>query len=262
MALVGFSQRGAVGVITLDSPPLNLLSHPFFQDLDEAVYAAAAAPVRAVLVRTAGRHFGAGADVGDLFAGVRSDQARVHLSRWLGILRRLEGLPVPVVAEVRGMCVGGGFEVALHCDLIVAGETATFGHLEARWGTATLLGGAQRVAERAGPSRAAEMIFGAELYDAPTMREWGVVNRVVADDDLGDGARGLARRLADGPTSAHAMTKRLIRAYRSGGISQADDLLLELAPRIYDTVDMQNGVRILLDGGVEALREHSGFVGR
>jgi enoyl-CoA hydratase/carnithine racemase len=108
------------------------------------------------------------------------------------------------------------------------------------------------------------MIFGAELYDARTMREWGVVNRVVADDELGEAAMALARRLAAGPTSAHAMTKRLIRAYRSGGIGQADDLLLDLASRIYDTADMQHGVKVLLDRGVEALQGqgHNGFVGR
>jgi enoyl-CoA hydratase/carnithine racemase len=106
------------------------------------------------------------------------------------------------------------------------------------------------------------MIFGADLYPARTMRDWGVVNQVVADDALVDAAMALAQRLAAGPTRAHAMTKRLIRAYRSGGIAQADDLLLELAPQIYDTVDMQHGVSVILDGGVEALKEHTSFVGR
>ena len=261
MALVTFTHAGDVGVVTIDNPPLNLLTRELLAGLDQAVESVANAPVRAVLVRAAGRHFGAGADAGDVFDGVRSDQARPMLTRWMATLHLLETLPVPVVAQVQGMCVGGALEIALHCDLIVAAQSANFGHLEANLGTVTLLGGAQRIAERAGPARAREFVYTAALYDATTCREWGIVNRVVADEDLADAAMGLARCIAAGPTKSHGATKRLIRAYLEGGIGAADSLLPELAS-IYDTADMQHAVAVILEHGARDLAELTSFVGR
>jgi enoyl-CoA hydratase/carnithine racemase len=84
----------------------------------------------------------------------------------------LEELPFPTLAAVQGMCVGGGLELVLACDLIWAAASARFGQLEATIGTTTLLGGVQRLAERAGSNRAREIIYTAEPYDAATFERW------------------------------------------------------------------------------------------
>jgi enoyl-CoA hydratase/carnithine racemase len=262
MGLVTFAENEGVGVITLNSPPLNLLSGKFMLDLDAGVDAAANSSARAVIVRAEGNHFGAGADAGDMFAGVSSAQARPQIVAWVHTLRKLETLPVPVIAQVQGTCVGGGLELALYCDVIVAAASARLGHLEANLGTATLLGGAQRVAERAGPPRARMFVYTADTFDAETCERWGIVNQVVADNLLVETVDALARRLAEGPSRAHTVTKRLISAYRDRGIAAADELLLDLAPTVYDTADMRHGVDVLIEHGARKLKEKTSFVGR
>lgn len=262
MSLATFAEDQGIGVVTLNNPPLNLLSTKLLADLDAAVDAAAGSAARAVIVRAEGNHFGAGADAGDMFAGVRGEQARPQIIGWVHTLRKLETLPVPVVAQVQGTCVGGGLELALYCDVIVAGSSARFGHLEANLGTATLLGGAQRIAERAGPARARMFVYTADAFDAATCERWGIVQQVVADHLLGETVDALARRLADGPTRAHAITKRLIGAQRDQGVAAADELLLDLAHTVYDTADMQHGVAVLVEHGARKLKEKTSFVGR
>lgn len=262
MSTATFSEKDAVGVIAIDNPPLNLLTHAYMADLDRAIDEAATAGIRVLVLRAAGRHFGAGADAGDLFVGVSARDARPQIASWLRTLSRLEQLGVPVIAQVQGMCVGGGLELALYCDLIVAGESATFGHPEANLGTATLLGGAQRIAERAGPVRARMFVYTADLYDAATCLDWGIIAQVVPDAGLTEAVDALAARIAAGPTQAHAVTKRLVNAYRDHGMAVADALLHDLAPTLYDTEDMRHSVSALIEHGARNLKETTAFVGR
>jgi enoyl-CoA hydratase/carnithine racemase len=262
VSVVSFEVDGAVGVITVNNPPLNLLSRKVMTDLEHAVEAASSAPVRALRVRAEGRHFGAGADVGDLFDGVSSTVARPMLARWRSAFHALETLPVPVLAEVQGTCVGGGLELTLHCDLIIASEDAQFGSLEANLGTVTLLGGAQRLAQRIGAARAREFVFMAGLHDARTALSWGLINRVVPRDKLADSATQWVSELAAGPTRCHAITKRLIGAYLDSGIAAADAVTVDLAPDLYDSEDMRHGVQVLLKHGAKNLHELTHFTGR
>lgn len=101
-----------------------------------------------------------------------------------------------------------------------------------------MLGGVQRLAERAGSGRAREIIYTAEQYDAPTFERWNIVNRVVADDKLRSEVRAFAEGLAKGPTLAFAAGKRIVRAYLEGGIRKADAVVNEIAPPLFETEDM------------------------
>ena len=106
--------------------------------------------------------------------------------------------------------------------MIWAAEGAQFGLVERVVGLTPFGGGVQRMAERAGPARAREFVMTGGLYDAEKMLEWGVVNRVLAPDELLEKGMSFARRLAAGPTLAHGATKRLVRAYLDGGVAAAD----------------------------------------
>ena len=130
---------------------------------------------------------------------------------------RLEGLQIPTLALVHGLCLTAGLEISLACDMIWATESARFGLVEAVVGLTPGAGGTQRMAERAGPARAAEFVMSGGLYDAATLEHWNVVNRVVPDDQLLEKGMKFAHRLADGPTVAHGATKQIIRAFRAGG---------------------------------------------
>ncbi len=146
-------------------------------------------------------------------------------------------------------------------DLIWAGASARFAQAEASIGTTTLLGGVQRLAERAGPSRARDIIYTADQYDAATFERWNIVNRIVPDDALEAETRAFAVRLANGPTLAYAAGKRIVRAYLDGGTRAADRVVDEVGPLLFESEDMQAGVTALLDHGPRRFRDKVVFEG-
>ena len=149
--MIRLTHDGAVGVLTLSNPPYNLIGNEFIDRYCAAQEDAVAVGARAILVRSDLRHFCAGADVKSLDPGdgTASDPAFV--------LDRLESIPVPTVAAVHGAVLGGGFELALACDMIVAAESAQVGAVEVSLGLVPLLGAIQRLVARAGPARAREI---------------------------------------------------------------------------------------------------------
>jgi enoyl-CoA hydratase/carnithine racemase len=261
MEKVRFEFSGSLGIVTLASPPLNLLGGELLEDFRAALDQAQRAPLRALLVRAEGKIFSAGADV-SAFKGRTESEARQSFTTHQRMIADLEELPFPTLAAVQGMCVGGGLELALACDLIWAAASARFGQLEATIGTTTLLGGVERLAERAGSSRAREIIYTAEQYDAATFERWNIVNRVVPDDAFESEARAFAERLAAGPTLAYAAGKRLVRAYLEGGIRAADRLVSEIAPPLFQSEDMRAAVAALIEYGARNFRDKVVFHGR
>jgi enoyl-CoA hydratase/carnithine racemase len=160
----------------------------------------------------------------------------------MSVFNRFERLPIPTIAAVQGHCFGGGLEFAIRADLIFAGETARFGHPEQSLGIVTLLGGVYRVAERAGRTRTAEMAFTSEPIPALTMQQYGVVNRVFSDDALAAESLAFARKIAGGPTLAHAAHKALLRAWALGGVSAADGAMFDIAMPLFETDDVKKGI--------------------
>src|SRR5713226_4589265 len=261
MDKVRFETAGALGLLTLANPPLNLLSGELIADLRAAVTEIKQIRLRALLLRAEGKIFSAGADV-SAFKGKTGSEARERFTTHLQMIADLEELPFPTLAAVQGMCVGGGLELVLACDLIWAAASARFGQLEATIGTTTLLGGVQRLAERAGPSRAREIIYTAAQYDATMFERWTIVNRIVPDDALEAETRAFAAQLAKGPTLAYAAGKRIVRAYLDGSIRAADRVVDEVGPPLFESKDMQAGVTALLDHGPRRFRDKVVFEGR
>ena len=187
---VRFETAGALGILTLANPPVNLFSEELIEDLRGAVTAAKQTPLRALMVRAEGKIFSGGADV-RMFKGRTSAHARERVTSHLRTIADLEELPCPTLAAVQGLCLAAGLELALACDLIWAGASARFAQAEASIGTTTLLG-VQRLAERAGPSRAREIIYTADQYDSATFERWNIVTRIVPDDALEAESRAFA----------------------------------------------------------------------
>src|SRR6202048_4805851 len=211
MNKVRFETSCSIGILPLANPPLNLFSEELIGDLRTAVSQAKQLPLRALLVRADGKVFSGGANVA-IFKEKTAKDARERFSSHLRTIADIEELPFPTIAAVQGACMAAGLELALACDLIWAASSARFGQVEASIGTTTLLGGVQRLAERAGPSRAREIIYTADQYDAATFERWNIVNRVVADASLELETRAFAERLASGATLAYAAGKRIVRA--------------------------------------------------
>jgi enoyl-CoA hydratase/carnithine racemase len=246
---VRFAQDGALGTVTLDSPPLNLIGQELIDDLLAAfTQVEAAHELRALVLRGEGKVFSAGADVA-LFAGMGATQLRPLIASFIDLGHRIERLPFPTLAAVHGTCMAGGFELALFCDLIWAAEGTMLGLPETRLGIVPLAGGVERVAARAGLGRARVVGLGGDLHTAEEFAAWGVIDRVVAGDELHDAAEEFARRLAAGPTRAFSVIKELNRGYITAGVMCADALLTDGAVGLFDTEDARGGIQSFLESG-------------
>jgi enoyl-CoA hydratase/carnithine racemase len=252
---VRYERDGEVGVVTLADPPLNLFGRELVGDLAAALGAAEADAPRALVIRAEGEVFTGGADV-NMFVGLTGDGVR-ELDL-LAIVHRLEAMPFPTLGVVHALCLTAGFELVLGCDLLWAGEAARFGLVERVVGVTPFMGGTQRVAERAGPARARELVMTGRVYPAAKLADWGVVNRVLPDDELADKAMAFARDLAAGPTRAHSGTKRLVREFLDGGVAAADAAVAEVAAGVVETEDFKGGVSSFLEHGPG----HAEFSGR
>ena len=243
-----FERRGDVGVITLSAPPLNLFGREMTADLRVAVEEAAGAGVLALVVLAEGQVFTGGADV-RVFDGLEPEQAHDFANELFGLAHAVEDLPFPTIACVHAMCLTAGFELALACDMIWAGESATFGLVEIVVGVSPFMGGTQRVAERAGPARARELVMTARQYDAATLERWNVVNRVLPDAELEEKTMRFAETLAAGPTRANAATKQVVRAFLDHGVRGADERAAEIVAPLFDTEDLKGAVKTFLSEG-------------
>jgi enoyl-CoA hydratase/carnithine racemase len=244
-----FEADGDVGVLTIDDPPLNLFGDELIGDLVAAIDEAEKDMPRALVVRAEGKVFTGGVDV-QVFAGLTHEQGATLFEDLVKIVHKLEAMPIPTIASVHALCLTAGFELALGCDILLAGESAKFGLVERVVGLTPGMGGTQRVAERAGPARARELVMTGEVFDAATLERWNVVNRVYPDAELADETTKFAQHLAVGPPKAHDATKRMVRAVLDeGGPRGADAHVGDIAASLFATDDLQNAVQTFLEKG-------------
>jgi enoyl-CoA hydratase len=258
MSLISLEQDGHLVVLTIDNPPLNLFDQALMGELSDAVDRLVAEPPRGLLIRAEGRAVSGGVDV-HVFDGLDPEQAAKMWVELLDLVHRVESLPLPTVFAAHALCLTAAFELSLGCDLLLAAESARFGLVETVVGLTPAMGGTQRLAERAGPARARELVMTGELYDAATLERWNVVNRVLPDEGFDRAARQFAHKLAAGPTRAHAATKAIVRAcLDEGGSHGADAQVPRLAGELFATEDLKAAVRSFLDQGPG----NAGYTGR
>ena len=240
--------HGPLAVLTLDHGDLNLFDRAVFDSFAEHVRTLTDDPPRGLLIRAAGRVVSGGVDVHE-FEPLNADTGGELWSELLASAQLLEDLPCPTVFAAHGLCLTAAFEIALACDLLVAAEKARFGLVEIVVGLTPSMGGPQRLAERAGPARAKQLIYTGDLFDARTLEAWNVVNMVLAAEDFEQAALDFAARIAAGPTRAHAATKRIIQTQVERGTRAADAIVPEVSGALFATEDLRNAVRSFLSEG-------------
>lgn len=236
MSAISYDKDGAVGIVTMNKPPHNLIDNAMLEALAGAYESAVGGGCRAILLRSGMRHFCAGADLASLASEKWDQDALATL--W----RRLEDVPVPTVAAVHGAALGGGFELALMCDMILAADTASFGMAEASLGLLPLLGGVQRVVERAGVARGKEMAMFGRRHDPRVLERWGVVNLVTAEAELPQVSLSWARQLAAGATVALRGIKMLANVSARSGIAAADARQEATNSSMWNSADQARGL--------------------
>src|SRR5215207_9630345 len=246
---IRLERDGNVASMVLSNPPLNLFGDDAWGALVDCIDEVERSDARALVWRAEGDIFTGGVDVNSFKRVQEEGSASDSFGSLIPVVRRLEELPIPTLALVHGLCLTAGLEISLGCDMLWATESARFGLVEAVVGLTPGAGGTQRLAERAGPARAAEFVMSGGLYDAATLEQWNVINRVVPDDQLLEKGMRFAYRLADGPTLAHRATKRIIRAYRAGGIERADEVTPEVFAELFGSEDLKSAVASFLKEG-------------
>jgi len=209
------THEGAVAIVELCRPEkFNCQSMALHLALLDAMsgFEKAGSRVRAVLVRSRGKHFSTGADLDEVKA-VRGDPARLAEFISLGhrTFRRLESSPLPVVAAAQGLSLAGGLEFVLACDVVFAAQDARFGDQHAQYGLIPGWGGSQRLTRILGPRRALDLFFSARWIDAETALAWGLVNYLCPPEILHAKALEYCKTLAERSQTGIAMMKRLAR---------------------------------------------------
>ena len=241
---VEFLVDNKVAVVTLAKPPHNLIDNDLIEGLRTAYKRAIHEGCRAILLRSAMRHFCAGADVSAFTGGNRTTQ-----EEFAATMDELENVGIPTVAAVHGAALGGGVELSLTCDLIIAADTATFGMVEASLGLLPLLGGVQRVVQRVGIARGKELAMLARRHDPRTMERWGLINLVTPEAELATVSMAWARQLAAGPTVAFQSIKRLASLSSREGIAAADAIQVDANNHMWASQDQKRGLTAFMATG-------------
>ena len=246
--------ENGVAEITLNRPDrLNAWTTQFGDELREAILTDSADPgVRSVLITGAGRGFSSGADLKEMLeqraeGGEVPDVGEMLRKRYHPIIKGIRELPKPVVAAVNGPAVGIGCSLALACDLVWAAESAVFGLAFVNIGLVPDGGSTFLVPVAAGKARALEMALLGDPIPAQRALDWGLVNRVVPDSDLMDEARGLAVRLAAGPTRSYAQSKRALNNSFLQIMDEQLDLEADIQAEMVTSSDFIEGVTAFVE---------------
>lgn len=243
------SVEDGVATVTLNNPPLNLVTLELTRQLNDVLDRLAADPEVLVLVLTGAgdRAFCAGSDITEFPEMMGPGQVLAKkLVKENEVYSKVDDFPKPTVAAVKGLAFGGGLEMAVCCDLIVVDEGARLCLPEIKLGVFPGSGGTVRVTRRIGEGRAKQMMYFGEPIDASTALAWGLVNHAVPKDDVLSTAQELARRLTRQPNVALQLCKRAVDFSFDLSEDDAIQASLALSDKAFTTNDCREGVRAFL----------------
>lgn len=251
--LVRASVEDGYRILTLHRPDrLNAFNVPLHKALKAALDAAEAdTSCRAIVLTGAGRGFCAGQDLADPSigaAGTAADEIEGVLDRWYNpLVRRLRTMPLPVVAAVNGIAAGGGANLALACDIVVAARSAKFLQAFAKIGLVPDVGGTWTLQRVVGSARARALAMLAEPVDAETAERWGMIWKTVDDAHLMAEATAIAKRLAALPNGALIATKRALDFAETATLDAALDHERDVQQHLAASHDFREGVTAFLE---------------
>ena len=244
-APVRVTAEGRTGIIELNrGEKYNCLSLEVFAHIGAALDQFDKLPeLRAILVCATGKHFCTGADL-DEFAAVRTnaETLRRFTATGHGVLRRLAQQPLPVIVAVQGLCLAGGLELMLACDICFAASSARFGDQHAQYGLVPGWGGSQRLPHAVGRRRALDLLFSARWIGAEEALSWGLVNQVVSDQDLRAAALGYCQTNGTRSRDGMAVMKKLVDQGLDQTLEAGLALERELTSQALRTDDVSEGL--------------------
>ena len=249
MTNILLEKKGLIAVATINRPKaLNALNSEVLSDLGELVEAVKAdADIRALVITGAGeKAFVAGADIGEM-STLTKEGGVAFGKHGNDVFRAIETLPVPTIAAVNGFALGGGCELAMSCDIILASEKAKFGQPEVGLGITPGFSGTQRLPRRVGVAKAKELIFSGRMVKADEAERIGLVNAVYAPEALLDGAMEMARSFAKNAPIAVKYAKACIDRGMQTDIDSGIACENELFAMCFATADQKEGMGAFLE---------------
>lgn len=243
---IDFEQKGRIALITLNRPDaLNALNQQVMREMTALIATIDANPEIAVSVLTgAGRAFAAGADIKEM-----SDQnfASMYINDFFAQWDRFANCRKPIIAAVNGFALGGGCELAMMCDIVIASDKAKFGQPEIKLGVTPGMGGSIRLTKAVGKARAMDMVLTGRMIDAQEALSMGLVSRVIAHDDLMTTALEIAQTIASYSLPSLMAAKEMVSAALD--MSTHDGLKFErrLFMGLFGTHDQSEGMSAFVE---------------
>ncbi|WP_019850525.1 enoyl-CoA hydratase-related protein [Desulfitobacterium sp. PCE1] len=238
-----------IATVTINRPKaLNALNTVTLQELSQVVHDLANnSSIRVVILTGSGeKAFVAGADIAEMNTKTPME-ARSFSQLGQRLMNLIESLPQPVIAAINGFALGGGLELAMACDIRLAGENARFGQPEVNLGIPAGFGGTQRLPRLVGSGRASEILLTADLFDAQEAFRMGLVNRVYPKEDLQEQAMAMAKRIAAKAPIAVQLTKSAIYKGANMDLISGQDYEAEVFALTFHTEDRKHGFRAFLE---------------
>ena len=243
MDFILYEADGAVATITINRPKaLNALNSQVLDELDQTLDAIDLDTVRCVILTGAGdKSFVAGADIGEMSTLTKAE-GEAFGKKGNDVFRKLETLPIPVIAAVNGFALGGGCEISMSCDIRICSENAMFGQPEAGLGITPGFGGTQRLARTVGVGMAKQLIYTARNIKADEAYRIGLVNAVYPQEELMEQAKKMASTIAKNAPIAVRNCKKAINDGLQVDIDQAIVIEEKLFGDCFETEDQKAGM--------------------
>jgi len=211
--LIEIEKEEEITLLTFDNPPMNAICKEMLEEMEDVLEKLKKDEIRVAILTGNGDAFIAGADIKEM-KEMDPAQARYFSRKGQKLFNKLGKLPFPVIGAVNGYALGGGLELALNCDFLVASEDAIFGQPEVGLGIMPGFGGTYNLAEAIGAAKAKELIFTGKKIKADQAKKWGIINRIVPPEKLIEETRNIAREIINNSPVAIAKSKKAINQGR------------------------------------------------
>ena len=247
---IKYEEEGQIAVLTINRPKaLNALNSKVLDELDKTLDGIDTSKTLALIITGAGeKSFVAGADIGEM-STLSKKEGELFSKKGNDVFRKIETLPIPVIAAINGFALGGGCEISMSCDIRICSDNAVFGQPEVGLGITPGFGGTQRLARLVGMGMAKQMIFTARNIKADEALRIGLVNAIYPQSDLLNEAKKLALTIAKNGPNAVKNSKKAINDGMQVDIDKAIVIEEKLFGDCFERSEQVDGMRNFLDKG-------------
>jgi enoyl-CoA hydratase len=247
---IKYEEEGPIAVLTINRPKaLNALNSKVLDELDKTLDGIDTSKTLALIITGAGeKSFVAGADIGEM-STLSKKEGELFSKKGNDVFRKIETLPIPVIAAINGFALGGGCEISMSCDIRICSDNAVFGQPEVGLGITPGFGGTQRLARLVGMGMAKQMIFTARNIKADEALRIGLVNAIYPQSDLLNEAKKLALTIAKNGPNAVKNSKKAINDGMQVDIDKAIVIEEKLFGDCFERSEQVDGMRNFLEKG-------------